>query len=68
VITTLTSFATATDITLAELHLEAFLPADQATAELLCTRAKRQTQSSDTPPGTWPSSPTPGPGAGSGCG
>ncbi|MER6140810.1 helix-turn-helix domain-containing protein [Streptomyces sparsogenes] len=38
-ITTLTSFATATDITLAELHLEAFLPADQATAELLRTRA-----------------------------
>jgi transcriptional regulator with XRE-family HTH domain len=38
-ITTLTSFATATDITLAELHLEAFLPADQATAELLRLRA-----------------------------
>jgi transcriptional regulator with XRE-family HTH domain len=41
-ITTLTSFATATDITLAELHLEAFLPADQATAELLRLRAGRQ--------------------------
>ncbi|MCO5968657.1 helix-turn-helix domain-containing protein [Actinoallomurus soli] len=40
-ITTLTSFATATDITLAELHLEAFLPADQATAELLRLRAER---------------------------
>ncbi|MGO4757883.1 transcriptional regulator, partial [Streptomyces sp. 2MCAF27] len=39
-ITTLTSFATATDITLAELHLEAFLPADQATAELLRIRAE----------------------------
>ncbi|MEU7239310.1 helix-turn-helix domain-containing protein, partial [Streptomyces sparsogenes] len=38
-ITTLTSFATATDITLAELHLEAFLPADEATAELLRVRA-----------------------------
>jgi transcriptional regulator with XRE-family HTH domain len=34
-ITTLTSFATATDITLAELHLEAFLPADEPTAAYL---------------------------------
>ena len=33
-ITTLTSFATAADVTLAELHLEAFLPADEATAEV----------------------------------
>jgi len=40
-ITTLTSFATATDITLAELRLEAFLPADHATAELLRTRTER---------------------------
>ncbi|MEV4253108.1 helix-turn-helix transcriptional regulator [Spirillospora sp. NPDC049652] len=38
-ITTLTSFATATDVTLAELHLEAFLPADEATADLLRARA-----------------------------
>ncbi|ETK34763.1 XRE family transcriptional regulator [Microbispora sp. ATCC PTA-5024] len=41
-ITTLTSFATATDVTLAELHLEAFLPADQPTAELLRIRAERR--------------------------
>ncbi|WP_026412455.1 helix-turn-helix domain-containing protein [Actinomadura oligospora] len=41
-ITTLTSFATATDVTLAELHLEAFLPADQATADLLRIRAERR--------------------------
>ncbi|MFB7053969.1 helix-turn-helix transcriptional regulator [Streptomyces vinaceus] len=34
-LTTLTSFATAVDVTLAELHLEAFLPADPATADLL---------------------------------
>ena len=34
-ITTLTSFATAVDVTLAELHLEAFLPADQGTADIL---------------------------------
>jgi transcriptional regulator with XRE-family HTH domain len=38
-ITTLTSFATATDITLSELHLEAFLPADEATAQILRDRA-----------------------------
>jgi transcriptional regulator with XRE-family HTH domain len=38
-ITTLTSFATAADVTLAELHLEAFLPADEATAEVLRRRA-----------------------------
>jgi transcriptional regulator with XRE-family HTH domain len=34
-ISTLTSFATATDVTLAELHLEAFLPADERTATIL---------------------------------
>lgn len=39
-ITTLTSFATATDITLAELHLEAFLPADEATATHLRERPR----------------------------
>jgi transcriptional regulator with XRE-family HTH domain len=37
-ITTITSFATAADVTLAELQLEAFLPADQATAEVLRRR------------------------------
>ena len=37
-ITTLTSFATATDVTLSELHLEAFLPADECTAEVLRRR------------------------------
>jgi transcriptional regulator with XRE-family HTH domain len=39
-ITTLMSVATATDISLAELHLEAFLPADEATAEILRARAE----------------------------
>jgi transcriptional regulator with XRE-family HTH domain len=34
-ITTLTSFATAVDVTLSELRLEAFLPADEATAAIL---------------------------------
>jgi transcriptional regulator with XRE-family HTH domain len=38
-ITTITSFATATDVTISELKLEAFLPADQATAEILGRRA-----------------------------
>jgi hypothetical protein len=37
-ITTLTAFATAVDVTLAELHLEAFLPADEATADVLWRR------------------------------
>ncbi|MFD6449480.1 helix-turn-helix domain-containing protein [Nocardia sp. NPDC060220] len=41
-ITTLTSFATATDVTLAELHLEAFLPADAETARILALRATRR--------------------------
>jgi hypothetical protein len=38
-ITTLTSFATAVDVTLAELHLEAFLPADPESARILRERA-----------------------------
>ena len=37
-ITTLTSVATAADVTLAELHLEAFLPADESTADVLRRR------------------------------
>ncbi|NEC87697.1 helix-turn-helix domain-containing protein [Streptomyces sp. SID12501] len=37
--TTVTTFATAIDVTLAELKLEAFLPADQATAEALLAAA-----------------------------
>lgn len=38
-ITTITSFATAVDITLAELQLEAFLPANEQTARVLRERA-----------------------------
>ena len=34
-LTTVTTFATAVDVTVAELKLEAFLPADQSTATLL---------------------------------
>ena len=37
-ITTIASFATAADVTLAELQLEAFLPADEGTAEVLRRR------------------------------
>jgi transcriptional regulator with XRE-family HTH domain len=40
-ITTLTSFTTAVDITLAELRLEAFLPADEESAAILRHRAER---------------------------
>ncbi|WP_084501574.1 helix-turn-helix domain-containing protein [Nocardia xishanensis] len=40
-ITTITSFATAVDVTLSELHLEAFLPADDHTAAILRTRTDR---------------------------
>ena len=40
-LTTLTHFGTATSVTLAELRLEAFLPADQATAEILAARVNR---------------------------
>jgi hypothetical protein len=37
-ITTLTSFATAVDVTLSESRLEAFLPADETTAAILGQR------------------------------
>jgi transcriptional regulator with XRE-family HTH domain len=46
-ITTLTSFATATDICLAELHLEAFLPADEITARYLRERARLAEQAGE---------------------
>jgi len=39
-ITTITSFATAADVTVSELRLEAFLPADAATAAALAGHAK----------------------------
>ncbi|WP_328924276.1 helix-turn-helix transcriptional regulator [Streptomyces sp. NBC_00190] len=42
-LTTLTSFATAVDVTLAELHLEAFLPADPASCDLLRRREEHRT-------------------------
>jgi hypothetical protein len=38
-VTTITSFATATDVTISELKLEAFLPADEATAAALTSFA-----------------------------
>ncbi|MGW6686416.1 helix-turn-helix domain-containing protein [Streptomyces sp. NPDC054961] len=46
-LTTLTSFATAVDVTLAELHLEAFLPADAATGDLLRRREELRERGPD---------------------
>ena len=46
-LTTLTSFATAIDVTLAELHLEAWLPADQTATDLLRHRAAASAVSGD---------------------
>jgi MmyB-like transcription regulator ligand binding domain len=40
-ITTLTHFGTAIDVTIAQLRLEAFLPADQATSAMLAELVKR---------------------------
>jgi hypothetical protein len=39
--TTITTFATAVDVTIAELKLEAFLPADQQTAAILSADESR---------------------------
>jgi len=41
-LTTLTRFGTAVDVTVAELRLEAFLPADEATAAILTAWASRR--------------------------
>lgn len=41
-VTTITTFATAIDITLAELKLETFLPMDESTASILTQRWRRQ--------------------------
>lgn len=49
-VTTVTTFATATDVTLADLRLEAFLPADAATAAAL--RTPRSAPGSQGPPPT----------------
>ncbi|MFE2721770.1 hypothetical protein [Kitasatospora sp. NPDC059327] len=43
--TTVTSFATAVDVTLAELKLGAFLPADEATAAALRAEARAEARS-----------------------
>ncbi|QFY13501.1 helix-turn-helix domain-containing protein [Nonomuraea phyllanthi] len=50
-ITTLTSFATAVDVTLSELRLEAFLPADESTAAILGARrsTERTASAEDVP-------------------
>jgi hypothetical protein len=48
-VTTLTSFATGLDVTLGDLHLEAFLPADDDSAAILLARehARRARERSD---------------------
>ncbi len=51
--TTVTTFATAVDVTLAELKLEAFLPADQETADAL-SAAARPKDPAGPPPGQAP--------------
>nr|WP_239081702.1 helix-turn-helix transcriptional regulator [Streptomyces sp. SID9727] len=51
-ITTLTHFGTATDVTVAELRLEAFLPADRETGALLAALHRTRSHRS---PGTGPS-------------
>jgi hypothetical protein len=38
--TTISTFATAVDVTISELRLEAFLPVDQATAAILSSRGE----------------------------
>ncbi|MFJ6436192.1 helix-turn-helix domain-containing protein [Streptomyces sp. NPDC091416] len=49
--TTVTTFATAIDVTLAELRLEAFLPADEETAEALSAASHRSGLMADQAPG-----------------
>jgi transcriptional regulator with XRE-family HTH domain len=49
--TTITSFATAVDVTVSELKLEAFLPADQATADAL--RAAAAPRAADARRASW---------------
>ncbi|MEU5994381.1 helix-turn-helix domain-containing protein [Spirillospora sp. NPDC047418] len=56
-ITTLTSFATAVDVTLSELRLEAFLPADETTAAILRRRGDGRRASWPECQGTTPPAP-----------
>jgi hypothetical protein len=50
---TLTTFGTPTDVTLAELSLEAFYPANAATAEALAARGSDAALRYDQPHGAW---------------
>ncbi|MER7707761.1 helix-turn-helix transcriptional regulator [Kitasatospora sp. NPDC097605] len=59
--TTVTTFATAVDVTLAELRLEAFLPVDEATAAALRAYAERESGAeSGAGPGVGPADQSPG--------
>jgi hypothetical protein len=51
-VTTMTSFATAADVRLSELRLEAFLPADDASAAILRRRAEALDRGPGAPPTT----------------
>jgi transcription regulator MmyB-like protein len=53
-LTTLTHFGTAVDVTIAELRLEAFLPADEATAAILAKLAGRRDQGMECASGSPP--------------
>jgi len=53
-LTTLTHFGTAVDVTIAELRLEAFLPADEATAAILASLAGRRDQGTERAGGSPP--------------
>jgi transcriptional regulator with XRE-family HTH domain len=52
-ISTVTSFVTATDVVLAEVRMEAFLPRDQRSADVLRDLARRRTDSADQGPRAW---------------
>ena len=48
-LSTVTTFGTAVDVTAAELSLEAFLPADERTADALCARGQAPAMGSSSP-------------------
>ncbi len=52
-LTTLTHFGTAVDVTIAELRLEAFLPADEATAAILTELVQRHPEFRSGCPAVW---------------
>jgi hypothetical protein len=53
-VATISTFITALDVTVAELRLEAFLPADRETAEILNRRSATTTQAARPISASWP--------------